>query len=191
VANTDNKANHILDLLHKDHQNISRLLDIFEKQIDVMHKGEDPNYRLLQDIMHYMGHYPDAFHHPREEKIFEKIKNSSADIDGIVKRLADEHLKMAEYGVNITDKLTEIFNGSIVSMAAIYELSKEYLELMRNHINSEENELFPQVKELLSEQDWQDINESVSYIDDPLFGKTVEDFYHYLYSCIQQEINQV
>ena len=191
MANTDDKANYILDLLHQDHLNISRLLDIFEKQIDVMHMGEDPNYRLLQDIMHYMGHYPDAFHHPREEKIFEKIKNNNADIDGIVKRLADEHLKMAEQGVNITDKLTEIFNGSIVSMAAIYELSKDYLELMRNHINCEESELFPQVKELVSEQDWQDINESVSHIDDPLFGKTVEDFYQYLYSCIQQESNPV
>ena len=191
MANTDDKANYILDLLHQDHLNISRLLDIFEKQIDIMHMGEDPNYRLLQDIMHYMGHYPDAFHHPREEKIFEKIKNNNADIDDIVKRLADEHLKMAEQCVNITDKLTEIFNGSIVSMAAIYELSKDYLELMRNHINSEESELFPQVKELLSEQDWQDINESVSHIDDPLFGKTVEDFYQYLYSCIQQESNHV
>jgi hemerythrin-like domain-containing protein len=191
VATIDNNANQILDLLHQDHQNISRLLDIFDKQIEIMHKGEDPNYRLMQDIMHYMGHYPDAFHHPREEKIFEKIKNNSADIFDTVKRLADEHIIMAEQGIIITDKLTEILNGSIVSMAAIYELTKEYLELTRNHINSEENQLFPQAEELLSTEDWQDISESISHVDDPLFGKTVEDFYRYLYSCIQQESNHV
>jgi hemerythrin-like domain-containing protein len=179
--------NDILNVLHQDHQNISSLLDLFEKQITILQAGDAPDYNLMEDIMHYMGHYPDAFHHPREEEIFNKVKNNRADIDNIIGRLSVEHIKMAELGEAIANVLSEITSGSIVPIAAISELSREYLDLMRNHINCEEGELFPLVSEVLSQQDWVEINESVSYIDDPLFGKTVEDFYQYLYSCIQQE----
>jgi len=182
--------NDILDVLHQDHRNISRLLDIFEKQINILQAGDAPDYNLMEDIMHYMGHYPDAFHHPREEEIFNKVKNNSADIENIIERLSAEHTKMAEQGEGIANILSEISSGSIVPIAAMCELSREYLDLMRNHIICEEEELFPLVSETLSQQDWVEINESVSYIDDPLFGKTVEDFYRYLYACIQQETIQ-
>lgn len=187
MKNTEEKGINILDLLQQDHRNISKLLDIFEKQITIMQGGDNPDYRMMQDIMHYMGHYPNEFHHPREEQLYEKIKNRSMEIKSLVSRIDNEHITMGKLTDCIKDRLTEIFNGSIVPTSTIYELSKEFLDIYRKHIEFEERDMFPLIRESLTEQDWMEINASVSNIDDPLFGKTVEDFYQYLYSCIKDE----
>ena len=38
--------------------------------------GDESDYQLMKDIMHYMRHYPDLFHHPREDVLFgELVRN--------------------------------------------------------------------------------------------------------------------
>ena len=49
---------------HADHVNFARLLDLLERQLAAFHAGEQPDYALMLDIVHYLRHYPDRFHHP-------------------------------------------------------------------------------------------------------------------------------
>ncbi len=64
---------HIIQQLQKDHLNVARLLDLLETQIGALHDGETPDYLLMLDVMCYMRHYPDLFHHP-------KVKGSNRPI---------------------------------------------------------------------------------------------------------------
>ena len=49
-----------------EHANFLRLLDLLDAEIRVFHQGERPNYDLMLDILYYLIHYPDHFHHPRK-----------------------------------------------------------------------------------------------------------------------------
>jgi hemerythrin-like domain-containing protein len=59
--------------LHAEHANFDMLLELLEGQLDLFHDGKSPDYALMLDIMFYMTHYPDAFHHPREDLAFARI----------------------------------------------------------------------------------------------------------------------
>ena len=52
---------------HADHRNFARLLDLVEQQVDGFHADKSPDYELMRLIVYYLRHYPDRFHHPRED----------------------------------------------------------------------------------------------------------------------------
>ena len=49
---------------HAEHVRFGQLLDLLEKQVAVFHGGERVNYELMRDILYYLRHFPDRFHHP-------------------------------------------------------------------------------------------------------------------------------
>ena len=59
-----------IDKLQSEHTDFAKLLDLLEAQIGLFHRGEQPDYNLMLDIFYYMTHYPDRFHHPKEDLAF-------------------------------------------------------------------------------------------------------------------------
>ena len=39
------------------------------EQLFIDEAGDDVDGHVLYEVMHYMTHYPDAFHHPREDMV--------------------------------------------------------------------------------------------------------------------------
>src|SRR5437868_6164632 len=64
----------IINLLLEEHQNIEKLLVVLEQELDVFDRGGRPDYEILQTIIRYFQDYPESCHHPKEERIFEKLK---------------------------------------------------------------------------------------------------------------------
>jgi len=50
-----------------EHVDFLQLLDLLELQIGPFHEGATPNYDLMLDIVYYLTHFADKFHHPRED----------------------------------------------------------------------------------------------------------------------------
>ncbi len=69
-----------LSNLRKDHGNVDRLMTVFSRGLEELEAGA-PDYLLFLEIPHYMTHYPDMFHHPREELMFEKILTNAPAFD--------------------------------------------------------------------------------------------------------------
>jgi hemerythrin-like domain-containing protein len=44
----------ILETLRSDHANMSRLLNILEKQVSVFREGEAPDYDIVQSVVDYL-----------------------------------------------------------------------------------------------------------------------------------------
>jgi len=63
----------VIAALDSDHANIAKLLELIESEILAIEVGKTPDYPLLQDIMRYMTHYPDRYHHPKEDLIFAQL----------------------------------------------------------------------------------------------------------------------
>ena len=105
---------HIILQLQKDHLNAAKLLDLLEAQIGTLHDGETPDYLLMFDVMCYMRHYPDLFHHPKEDLIFEKLKERDPSVRPIVDNLMEEHKALAEKGVQFFESLQTVVSESMV-----------------------------------------------------------------------------
>ncbi len=97
--------------LRKEHLNFKKLLDLLDAQLDLLHRGESPNYQLMTDILYYMTQYSDLIHHPREEAIFALLAARDSSVVENVAELTKQHHTLGESGAHFYEKLENIING--------------------------------------------------------------------------------
>ncbi len=175
------------EALAKEHLNFSRLLGVLETQIALFHRGEQPDYELVQDVFFYLTNYPDRFHHPKEDRVFALIAQRVPLARGHVEEIARQHRQIAESGARFLASLNAVLNGAMMPREAVERPALEYIALYRKHMAFEEQELFPLGKAHLSAADWIDANVSTRPEEDPLFGDRVEERYHELHRRIARE----
>ena len=64
----------IIEILLDEHRNIEKLLHVLEQELEVFDHSELPDYEILQAIIDYFQDYPENYHHPKEDIVFEKLK---------------------------------------------------------------------------------------------------------------------
>lgn len=174
-------------LWHTEHANFATLLDLLEVQLDRFHRGEPPDYELMLDIMFYMTHYPDVLHHPKEDLAFARIAERHAPARPLVGGLAEQHTQLKRDGNALVVALDDIVNGSITSREHVEEPGRAYIAAFRRHMDSEEAEILPLAAKLLDRDDWAAIEGTLLQLEDPLFGKTLDQRYAALRRQIARE----
>ncbi len=134
---------HIIQQLQKDHLNATRLLDLLEAQIGILNHGGTPDYLLMFDVMCYMRHYPDLFHHPQEDLIFEKLKERDPSARAIVDKLMEEHKALAEKGAQFFESLQIVVSESMVPRETLDSQGRGYIAFLCSHMDKEEERVFP------------------------------------------------
>jgi branched-chain amino acid transport system ATP-binding protein len=64
------------------------------------------------------------------------------------------------------------------------EQLRKYINLSRSHMVIEESILFPRAKQVLTDDDWAEIDKCFVLKDDPLFGKIIYKQYQHVYDSI-------
>ena len=164
--------------LHQDYIHLSRLLNMLERHVKVlMHDGE-PDLNMMIYIVDYIRNYPDTFHHPKEDIVYEFFKNRTREGADIVNGLLYDHQHIPGVTLEFQQILYSANNGSLIIERD--ELSKKithFLDVQRTHLNTEEEKLFPLIYKTLKDSDWTEIEALVQEKNDPLFGKKVEESY--------------
>ncbi|MFQ5661417.1 MAG: hemerythrin domain-containing protein [Gammaproteobacteria bacterium] len=170
--------------LLEDHGNIKKLLDLLEIQAEHLESGEYADMQLISDIMHYFTNYPDVYHHPLEDRIFEALKNRDRNAADLIDEIYSEHQVIASNSTEILDEATRIQGGGISSRETFIQQLKDYITAYRSHIDKEESELFPLAEHTLGDEDWRSINIDMQDKEDPVFNKILEKEYEELYKVI-------
>lgn len=181
----------VMDELHDDHVNVTRLLDFLEAEVQEARESESINLKLMRDVMHYMTHYPDMFHHRKEDLVFEKLLERDTAAKPVIEDLIQEHEILRQKGNRFLEALENAISGSASSEEILRVLAKDYVSNLRNHMNKEEGQVFPLAKILLTNTDWKAIAVRVKEQEDPLFGKVVDDTYSTLNAEIRIREEQV
>jgi hemerythrin-like domain-containing protein len=173
---------------HAEHGNFARLLDLLESQLELFHGGEAPDYGLMLDVMYYMTHFPDLFHHPREDLTYAKVKERDPRMGRVVDEVMKQHVVLRESGEELVESLDSIVDGAgILARENVEAPGRTYIEYFRNHMHEEETELFPAARTVLRDEDWRAINAAMRDQDDPLFGSSVEKRYEALHRQIARQ----
>ncbi len=67
----------VIDRLHADHANMSSLLDILDRELDVVERAGNANFEIMRDVMHYLTRYSDLVHHPMEDLVYARLAERS------------------------------------------------------------------------------------------------------------------
>jgi hemerythrin-like domain-containing protein len=173
--------NPVLATLYAEHRYMSTLMKLLTDQLDAVEQGEEVEAHVLYESLHYMTHYPDAFHHPREDLVYQRAGELDSKIADSVDTLQREHDHIAKLGARTLREVERWQAGEIRASEAL-KLPREYIEAIYQHMNVEEKLVFPQIEKLLTPEDWRSLEqeELINPVADPVFGPQVAREYRNL-----------
>ena len=179
----------ILSELRQDHKNMALLLNLLERESNRMYEGEEPDYELIYDVMQYMTVYPDAVHHPKEDRLYAELKTARPDLSSGFDRITVDHRGIAELGMQLRDDIASINSGSFVRRKAVVADALRYVNTLRSHMQWEELDLFNRCEEMA--RSGHDLVVDTGFIDktDPMFGNEVEARFNRLLEDIQRTLD--
>lgn len=175
------------NLWRGEHGRFRRLLDLLEANIGLLDGEGQPNYGLMLDILYYLRHYPDHFHHPKENAAIVRLVAREPRRSGLLRRLKGDHDVIQRSGADLLEQLEAISAGAIVRRGAVEAAAATYAAYYRQHLAREERELFPRLHRLFGKADWAAVEAAVPAGRDPLFGERVEERYRELHRHIALE----
>jgi hemerythrin-like domain-containing protein len=174
----------VIDDLHQDHINISRVLDLLEQQLARMKADERPDYFLMSKVVEYIQEYPDTFHHPQEDAIFTVYLESHEKGQDELESLRREHEELSKLTTDLREAVDCMFHGGVVCRDDFVWQVEDYIQRQRAHMDREESEVFPMLEKTLTAADWARVEEIMPNQADPVFGSSLKSQYDTLYRRI-------
>jgi hemerythrin-like domain-containing protein len=173
--------NPVLATLYAEHRYMSTLMKLLADQLDAVEQGEDVEGHVLYESLHYMTHYPDAFHHPREDLVYQRAGELDSKLADSVDTLQREHDYIAKLGARSLREVERWQAGELPANKAL-KVSREYIDTIYQHMNVEEKLVFPQIEKVLTPEDWRALEqeELINPVADPVFGPQVAREYRNL-----------
>ena len=165
---------------HAEHVRFASLLDFLQHQMASFHEGHDPDYELMRDVLHYLHHYADRYHHPREDEAFRRMVRRSPALRTAVLMLLQEHRVLAAVGETLLKYLEDVLEDTVVARDVVEAAAATYLVYYRHHLTTEEREILPRAAQILEPDDWTAVVAVAADAPDPLFGNDVAERYHEL-----------
>ena len=169
-----------MQMLRREHNNTLALLDVLEYQIDLMNEAR--YYEIIDRIIDYCLSYPDKYHHPKEDLIYEKLLARDPATAAIVGNLLAEHEQLAEKTHEVAAS-RERPNSEVTNDSLRRGLG-EFVDAYRRHILTEEQHFFSRSLKLLVDEDWDEIQAQITNGDDPLFGDRIAERFQALHTYI-------
>ncbi len=160
----------IVETWKDDHIHFDRLLDLLEAEIALFRHSQTPDYGLMLDIMYYMTHYPDVFHHPKEDLVFNRIADVDDGTRKEVRSLMEQHVVLRQSGTSLLEELQAVVDGAMLPRDRVEKAARAYIDYFRDHMEHEESRIFPLALELLDDADWAEIERLAPYQVDPVFA---------------------
>jgi hemerythrin-like domain-containing protein len=164
-----------IEILRKEHVNMSRLLALLEHQLSLFEAAGPADLELVRSIGEYFASFPKTCHHPKEDAIFRAVKKHQPDIARTMADLEHEHEAVE---VRLNDFLHAVDNVILDVEMPRHEFAqraRQFVEDERKHMAMEERYFFPLALETLSEADWTRVDAELQSDTDPLFDAIVED----------------
>lgn len=180
----------ILSELHQDHINLSRLLEMLDRKVEQLIDGNHPDFSLMADVVGYVGSYADQHHHPREDKMYAFFQGRDSVLDRALERCEEDHKELKRLSTHLEESIDGILNDVVMPMDKFTDQLDEFVQTEKRHLDFEEQSIFPALRNIASDTDWQQLAEQLPQSEDPLFGERQADEYRSLYKALMEDMNR-
>jgi hemerythrin-like domain-containing protein len=161
----------VIRKLREEHKNISRLLDVLEHELGIFDATRQPDYDVLVSIADYFTGFPDRCHHPKEDLIFQRLREIDSAAAASIGNLESEHEKVSALARKFREAVHNVLREAEMPRSTFDKVVHHFMRDQRDHLKMEEEHFFPLALEVLTAEDWAEIDAKVSGEDDPLFSK--------------------
>jgi len=174
----------IIQVLRREHGNITKLLKVLERQMIVFDQAGKPDYDIIDGVIDYLLSYPDLYHHPKEELLLAKLRERDPDGAEAAGDLKHEHEEIAARTRELAAGVRAALEQADTSNRSVVQRTQDFIELQKRHLEQEERVFFPEALKALTSEDWAELEARMTDEDDPLFGENVGERYKALHRNI-------
>jgi len=158
-------------ILMDEHQSLAAIIHAIRHMIGEIGAGRlEPDYKLLEAMVHYLDAYPEKRHHPKEDAyLFGPLKAKTTEAAAALERLAREHGEAESRIQALEAALGRYVKGEAGGFDAFRDAFDAYATFYREHMLLEEREVLPLILQHFTEADWARA-EAGFLADDPLRG---------------------
>jgi hemerythrin-like domain-containing protein len=164
---------HLMRALRQDHRNLVMLLDLLEREIERFERAEGADYELMGAIATYCLDYPDKMHHPREDRLLERLRMRDPEAAAKIGDLEAEHRSLAALTRRFAEAIDDVLLDREIARETVDRVAREFLTAYRKHMAMEDETFFPVAEAALRGADWAALAGTMADPDDPLFGVRV------------------
>ncbi len=168
--------------LKDEHEGIKLMLNIMEKISNDLKNGKELNSDHYGKIIDFLKGFADKCHHGKEEDILfpAMVNHGISNEGGPIAVMLNEHQIGREHIKKLSNALEEFKNGNIQSVNVIISSSLDYVQLLRNHIEKENNILFMMADKVLNEAEQSKIFDAFEKLEVEKIGIGKHEEYHHL-----------
>ena len=144
----------VTQVMVEEHKLILRMIALVEKNTELLEQGKFRNWQFYLDAVDFIRNYADRFHHAKEEDVLfvELIKNGMPEKQSPIEAMHMEHDQGRAYVRAMEEAAQKALDGETGQAAIIAENAKGYAELLRGHIEKEDDILYPLAERVLPEE---------------------------------------
>lgn len=170
----------VIKVLLAEHANVSQLLAVLDRQITMFIEGSDPDFEIMESVADYFQSFPDLYHYPKEDLIFQKLKKRNSAAAKAFGDLQSEHEEIAIFTREFAQAVQAGTDEPQVVRETYDHWLRGFVEVQRQHMGKEETLLYPAAVDSLTEEDWSDIDARITDAEDPLLGEAISERYEAL-----------
>jgi len=143
----------VTQVMVDEHQLILRMISLVELNTALLEKGKFRNWQFYLDAVDFIRNYADRFHHAKEEDVLfkELVKNGMPEKQSPIEAMHMEHDQGRAHVRAIEEAAQQALDGEVGQGPIIVEHAKGYAELLRGHIEKENDILYPLAERILPE----------------------------------------
>ena len=141
--------------LVEEHKLIKRIIDVLENASNRLEKGENIALKIFELATDFIRNFADRFHHAKEEDILfkEMVKKGMPEKDSPIEAMLIEHEQGREFVRGIIKAIDGLKEGAKRATAEIIKNARGYIGLLREHIDKEDDILYPLAERMFKEEE--------------------------------------
>ena len=165
------------DLIH-EHEAIQHALNILERISDRLENNGDIDYSDINSFMEFLKEFADKCHHGKEEDfLFPALEKAGIKKEGgPIGIMLSEHAQGRNYIQRMQDSTVE----NPVDKQLFIQASRDYIRLLRSHIQKENNVLFLFIDTKLSASEQKELYDKFENHEEQVIGKGRHEELHSL-----------
>lgn len=169
------------ELVH-EHKVIMHVLKTAGMEAQRIHEKTVVRVVLIEMMLDFFRNFADRCHHAKEEKnLFPMLeKKGMAHDSGPIAVMLAEHAEGRRRLSGIAEALDAAERDDRDAMMKVAENLAAYVILLSNHIDKENNVLFPMAEKLLTDADMSGLETAFARIEEIETGEGVHEKYHQL-----------
>jgi hemerythrin-like domain-containing protein len=169
------------DVLKHEHTVVLLVVDAMDREARAIRSGAPVRADEVTKMVAFMREFTDGCHHNKEEKVlFPTLQRLSPAANGPVTVMLREHEQGRGCSRAIAAALPEAAAGDAAAAATVADNLAGYAELLRAHIDKENQVLFPFAERTLSVDDKVHLTQEFERVEQEETGAGVHEKYHTL-----------